>query len=89
MSVASEINREDHSLFILFHSLETHCNMSASLRNYLLEPTSLGESNDPSVPQLVGNFPLRPTRRVILSTMVGTISLTYNNPPRVYFSRIV
>ena len=76
-------------LFIFFCSLYAHSNSSASLNNYLLGPTSLGESNNPSAPQLVGNFPLRPTRRVILNTTVGTISLTYNNSPRVDFSRIV
>ena len=63
--------------------------MLASLNNYLLEPTSLGESNNPSTPQLVGNLPLQPTRKVILNTMVGTIATTYNNSPRVDFSRIV
>ena len=31
--------------------------MSAALNNYLLEPTSLGESNNPRAPQLVGTFP--------------------------------
>ena len=31
--------------------------MSASLNNYLLEPTSLGMSNNPSAPQLVGTLP--------------------------------
>ena len=83
------INREAHSLFIFFCSINVHFNMSASLNNYLLEPTSLGESNNPSAPQLVGTFPLQPTRRVILNTTVGTISLTYNNSPRADFSRIV
>ena len=82
------INREAHSLFIFFHSLNVHSNMSASLNNYLLEPTSLGESNNSTAPQLVGTFPLRPTRRVILNKMVGNISLTYNESPRVDFSRI-
>ena len=57
MSVASEINREVHSLFILFRSLEVHSNMSASINNYLLELTSLGVSNNLSAPQLVGTFP--------------------------------
>ena len=51
------INREAHSLFIFFRSLESHSNMSASLNNYLIEPTSLGVSNNPSAPQLVGTFP--------------------------------
>ena len=51
------INIEAHSLFILFHSLNVHFNMPAPLNNYLLEMTSLGESNNPSSPQLVGNFP--------------------------------
>ena len=31
--------------------------MLASLNNYLLDPTSLGVSNNPSAPQLVGPFP--------------------------------
>ena len=31
--------------------------MSASLNNYLLDLTSLGVSNNPSAPQLEGNFP--------------------------------
>ena len=51
------LNKEAQSLFILFHSLETHSNMLASLNNYLLEPTSLGVSNNPSAPQLVGTLP--------------------------------
>ena len=63
--------------------------MSASLDNYLLEPTSLGESNNPSAPQLVGTLSLLSTRRVNLNKMVGTIGLTYNKSPRVNFSRIV
>ena len=82
------INREDHSLFIFFHSLETHFNMSSSLNNYLLELTFLGVSNNPSAPQPVGTLPLQPTRRVILNTMVGTIALTYNKSPRANLSRI-
>ena len=83
------INREAHSLFILFRSLNVHSNMSVSLNNYLLEPTSLGESNNPSAPQLVGTLSLQSIRRVNLNTMVGTVSLTYNNSPRFKFSRIV
>ena len=83
------INREAHSLFIFFHSLNVHFDMSTSLNNYLLEPTSLAESNSPSAPQLVGTLPLRPTRRVILNTTMGTIASTYNNSPRADFSRIV
>ena len=63
--------------------------MVASLNNYLLEPTSIGESNNPSAPQLMGLFLLRPTGRVILNTMVGTIAPTYNDSLRVDFSRIV
>ena len=51
------INREDHSLFIFFRSFNVHFNMLAALKNYLLEPTSLGESSNPSAPQLVGTFP--------------------------------
>ena len=31
--------------------------MSNSLNNYLLETTSLGVSNNPSAPQLVGTLP--------------------------------
>ena len=83
------LNMETHSLFIFFRSLGTHSIMLASLNNYLLEPTSLGVSNNPSAPQLVGTFALQPKKMVILNTMVGTISLTYNNSPRVDFSRIV
>ena len=64
MFLASDINREDHSLFIFFHSLEVHSNMSASLNNYLLELTSLGVSNNPSAPPLVGTLPLLTNRRV-------------------------
>ena len=52
--------------------------MSASLNNYLLETTPLGESNNPSTQQLVGTLPLRSTRRVNLDTTVGNIALTYN-----------
>ena len=83
------INREAHSLFIFFRSLNVLSNMSASLNNYLLALTSLGEYNNPSAPHIVGTLPLRATRRVILNTMVGTISPTYNDSPRVEFSRIV
>ena len=89
MYVASEINREAHSLFIFFRSLVVHSNMSASLNNYLLEPTFLRESNNPSAPQLLGNFPSDQQEGLTLTYMVGTISLTYNNSPRVEFFRIV
>ena len=82
------INREVHSLFIFFHSLDVHSIMSASLNNYLLETPSLGDSNNPSAPQLVGTLPLRPTRTVILNTTVGTIAPTYNDAPIVDFYRI-
>ena len=58
------LNRETHSLFIIFRSLGTHSIMSASLNNYLLEPTSLGVSNNPSAPQLVGTLPPSPNMRV-------------------------
>ena len=51
------INREAYSLFIFFCSLNVHSNKSASLKNYLLGPTSLGESNYPSAPQLWGLCP--------------------------------
>ena len=70
------INREAHSLFIFFRSLNVHSNMSASVNNYVLELTSLAESNNPSAPQLMGTFPLRSTRRVNLNTMLGTIAST-------------
>ena len=83
------INRKAHSLFIFFRSLNVHSNISASLKNYLLESTTLGESNNPSAPQIVGTFPLRPTRKVILNATVGAIAPTYNKSPRVDFSRIV
>ena len=85
----SVINREDHSVFILFFSLDVYFNMSAPLNNYLLGLTYLGESNNPSAPKLVGTFPLQSTRRVNLNTMVGSIALTYNKSPRFDFSRIV
>ena len=39
-------------LFIFFRSLYFHSNMLASLNNYLLGPTYLGESNNPSTPHL-------------------------------------
>ena len=83
------INREAHSLFIFFRSLNSHFNMSAPLNNYLLEMTYLGVSNKPSAPQLVGTFPPSTNEEVTLNTMVGTIFLTYNESPRVDFSRIV
>ena len=66
------INREAHSLFILFHSLNVHFNMSTPLNNYLLGPTSLGESNNPSAPQIWG-LCLQSTR-VNLDTIMGTIA---------------
>ena len=71
------INREVHSLFIFFRSRNVHFNMSTPLNNYLLEPTSLGESNNPSAPQLWG-LCLQSTRRVNLDTNVGSIAPTYN-----------
>ena len=83
------INREDHSLFIFFRSLESHSNMLASLNDYLLDSTSLGASNNPSAPQLVGTFPPPTNKDVYLNTMVGTIAPTYNDSHRVNFSRIV
>ena len=58
------INREAHSLFIFFHSLEAHSNMSSALNNYLLDPTSLGVSNNPSATPLVGTLPPLTNRRV-------------------------
>ena len=51
--------------------------MSASLKNYLPGPTSLGESNNPSAPQLWGFFPLI-NKEGYLNSIVGTISPTYN-----------
>ena len=83
------INKEAHSLFIFFRSLNFHFNMLASLNNYLVELTSLGVSNGPSAPQLVENLPPSTNKGVILNTTVGTISLTHNNSPKVDFSRIV
>ena len=44
-------------LFIFFCSLYFHSNKSSSLNNYLPGTTSLGESNNPSVPQLWGLYP--------------------------------
>ena len=82
------LNRETHSLFIFFRSLGTYSIMSASLNNYLLEPTSLGVSNNPSAPQLVGTFP-PPTNKEVYPYVVGTIALTYNDSPRVELTRIV
>ena len=51
--------------------------MSAVLNNYLVEATSLGESNNPSSPQLWG-LPSQSTRRVNLNSILGTIAQTYN-----------
>ena len=45
-------------LFIFFCSLYFHSNMSASLNNYLLGINSLGDSNNPSAPQLWLLYPL-------------------------------
>ena len=56
-ALVSECVCDKHSLFIFFRSLNVHSNMSASLNDYLLGPTSLGESNNPSAPQLWGLFP--------------------------------
>ena len=75
---------------ILNSSLEMfrsgYSNMSSPLNNYLLEPTSLGVSNNPSAPPLVGTLPPPTSRRV--TQWWGTISLTYNDSPRFEFSRI-
>ena len=49
-------NRESHSLFILI----------SDFYNYLPGSTSLGESNNPSAPQLWGLFPTNQQRRVNL-----------------------
>ena len=87
------INRESHSLFIFFRSLNFHSNMSASLNNYLLESTSLGESNNPSAPQLWGLCPsdqqggLSLTQRwglfpLLTITHLGSTSLGYSNNPK-------
>ena len=65
------INREAHSLFIFFRSLNVHFNMSAPLNNYLLELTSLGESNNSSAPQLVGTFPSDQQGGLTLTQMWG------------------
>ena len=83
------INREAHSLFIFFLSLEVHSIMSASLNNYLLELTSLGVSNNPSAPQHVGNLPSAQQGGLTLNYMVGNIALTYNDSHRFDFTRIV
>ena len=80
------INRE---IFIFFRSLNVHFNMSAPLNNYLLKPTSLGVSNNPNAPQPMGTFPPPTNKEVYLNTMVGTIAPTYNDSPRVEFTRIV
>ena len=63
--------------------------MLASLNNYLLEPTSLGVSNNPSAPQLVGTLPSARQGGLTLNYMAGTIAPTYNDSPRVDFTRIV
>ena len=63
--------------------------MSALLNNYLLELTSLGVSNNPSAPQLVGTFPSAQQGGLTLAYMVGTIASTYNDSPRVDFTSIV
>ena len=49
--------RRTSLLFIFFRSLYFHSNKSASLDNYLLRLTSLGESNNPISPQLWGLYP--------------------------------
>ena len=49
--------RRGSLLFIFFHSFYVHSNKSASLNNYLPRLNSLGESNNPSAPQLWGLFP--------------------------------
>ena len=67
------INREAHSLFTFFRSLNVHFNMSAPLNNYLLEPTSIGEYNNPSAPQLVGNFPSDQQGGLTLTQMWGLL----------------
>ena len=51
------INRETHSIFLFFHSLNSHFNMLAPFNNYLLGPTSLRESDNTSAPQLWGIYP--------------------------------
>ena len=83
------LNKETHSLFIFIHSLEVHSNMSASLNDYLLESASLGVSNNLSPPQLVGTLPSTQQGGLNLTYMVGTIAPTYNDSPRVDFTRIV
>ena len=61
-------NRESHSLFILVSDLT------------ITQPrtNSLGESNNPSAPQLWGLPPPWSTRKVNLNSIAGTISPTYN-----------
>ena len=71
------INREAHSLFIFFQSLNVHFNMSDALKNYLLEAICLGDYNNSSAPQLSWTLPPWSTRRVNLNSIVGTIALTY------------
>ena len=47
--------------------------MSAPLNNYLLETTSLGESNNPSAPQFVGTFPSDQQGGLTLKQMWGLL----------------
>ena len=76
VSVCVEMRRAS-ILFIFFLSLYVHSNKSASLNNYLWGSNSLGESNNPSAPQLWGLFP-QSTRRVNLNSIMGTIAPNYN-----------
>ena len=65
--------------------------MSASLNNYLREPTSLGVSNNRSAPPVVGTLPPLTNTRVtqwwgllpkLTMTHIGLNSLGYSNNPR-------
>ena len=47
--------------------------MSAPLNNYLLEPASLEESNNPGAPQLVGTFPFDQQGGLTLTQMWGLL----------------
>ena len=67
------INREAHTLLIFFRSLNVYFNMLAPLSNYLLGPTSLGESNNPSAPQQMGTFPSNQQGGLTLTQLWGLL----------------
>ena len=74
------INRESHYLFIFLRSLNVHSNISAPLNNYLLGPTSLEESNNPSAPQLWGLSPSNQQGGLTLTQWWGLLpQLTINH----------